>query len=85
MTSTTTIDVTTSQSTSTGGLITDDSGCFFENGYLELISGSKYKPKCQNGFELRVEIKTLKCKNGKMNVTPECIASDITTTPGSVE
>lgn len=78
------MELTTTQSATADLLITDESGCFFDNGYLEHIGGSKYKPMCQNGFDLRIEIKTLKCKNGKMSANPECVASVTTTTLGLV-
>ena len=79
---TSTSPTTTSTSTSTSSItvVTDQSGCKFDNGYLEHVTGTKYKPRCQTGYELKFPIKTIKCKNGVMNASPECISIGTTTT-----
>ena len=79
-TTTSTTSIFVAETTTSVYLVTDQSGCKFNNGYLEHITGTKYKPRCQTGFQMKFAIKNIKCKNGIMNAEPECISIGTTTT-----
>ena len=61
------------------------SSCLLENGILvkKEDSKSKYRPVCNNGFELFPEVDTVKCKNGKLSEELFCTSSGEVTTDAS--